>query len=239
MSPMRILAFSSSRVANGEYLEEVVPEVTRFLGNEPKRIVFIPFASVDSYDDYLLKVTTAFKNTNYVFDVAGEVNAGGLIELADVIMVGGGNTFKLLHDLYKSDVFQIIQNKVNNGTPYIGWSAGSNLTGLTISTTNDMPIVEPKSFKAFSFLPFQLNPHYLNEVVVGHNGETRDQRLTEFLKVNPTVTVIGIPEGSWLLREGERLEYLGIKEGVLFTNENGAVVKKSLLVNSDVSHFLR
>src|SRR5690606_31256755 len=138
------------------------------------------------YEAYARKVREGLKNPllNIIPVLPG--NAKKLIQDADGIMVGGGNTFKLLHDIYQLDLLSLIQEKVNTGTPYIGWSAGSNITGLSIATTNDMPIIEPPSFKALGFFPFQINPHYLNLTTEGFHGETRDQRLEEFLKLNPS-----------------------------------------------------
>lgn len=224
----QILAFSSSRVGNSAYLEKVVPLVKQVLGDRIYKAAFIPFASVDSYEEYHAKVVQAFASSNYQVEVATPDNARELVESSDMIMVGGGNTFKLLHDLYAYDVLGAIQQKVNSGTPYIGWSAGSNITGLSISTTNDMPIIEPASFKSLQFFPFQINPHYINEVREGHNGETRDQRLTEFVKLNRSIPVVCIPEGTALVLKNGVLKYYGETDGSLFTYEDGEVKKLPL-----------
>jgi dipeptidase E len=124
---------------------------------------------------------------------------------------------------------ELIKEKVQSGTPYIGWSAGSNLTGLSIRTTNDMPIVQLQSFEAFGFLPFQINPHYFNETRAGFHGETRDQRLEEFTKINPGISIVCLPEGTWLWAENGECKYEGGQPGIVMVNQNGQLVKKPLL----------
>jgi len=237
----RVLALSSSRVGDSGYLEVASPYIKTFLGDAPLHIAFIPFAAADNrYDDYLSRTAAALKDLPYKLSVVKPENAASLVEEADAIMVGGGNTFKLLHDLYDLNLVELIQQKVTTGTPYVGWSAGANITGLTISTTNDMPIVEPKSFKAFGFFPFQINPHYLNVKPEGHNGETRDERLAEFLKVRPSVKIVGLPEGSSLHLEGKGLQLKGQVSAVLFTsgrNDSG-YVKTAIEVDADLSYLL-
>jgi dipeptidase E len=157
------------------------------------------------------------------------------IKDADGILVGGGNTFQLLNELYRYDLIHLINEQVSNGKPYIGWSAGSNITGLSIRTTNDMPIVEPASFTGLKLLPFQLNPHYTNYQAPGHNGETRAQRLLEFTLVDPITPVIGIQEGTALWRRGDTLTLVGDKEAYLFHGKQQEVV---IPVGSDLSSYL-
>jgi dipeptidase E len=152
-------------------------------------------------------------------------------------MVGGGNTFKLLHDLYALQLIELIQQKINNGIPYIGWSAGSNIAGATICTSNDMPIINPGSFNALNFLPFQINPHYYNQPVSGFNGETRDQRLTEFLQLNPDKTVIALPEGTALLLQQNRLQLIGDKALQMCWQHNTFTVKE-LSAGDDLSYLI-
>lgn len=238
MATLQILALSSSRVGNSAYLEMAAPVIKSFLPAEPQTIAFIPYASVDSYDDYAEKVREGLSSLQHNIELATTANAKELIQSSDVIMIGGGNTFKLLHDLYELNLIETIKAKVQDGAPYIGWSAGANLTGTTICTTNDMPIVQPQRFDAFGIFPFQINPHYHNIVMEGFNGETRDQRLEEFLKLNPGKKVFCLPEGTYLkLQEGE-LVFDGIAQGVWMTREEGLTIQRIIDTGSLLNHLL-
>lgn len=235
----RVLALSSSRVGNSGYLEKALPIISGFLGERSLRIAFIPFAFADADKSPLLNnVTKAFTGLPYQVEEVSVGNGVNVIEHADVIMVSGGNTFKLLHDLYDTGLVNLVKEKVNAGIPYIGWSAGSNITGATICTTNDMPIIEPASFNALGFFPFQINPHYYNVVTPGFNGETRDQRLEEYIKLNPAVPVIGLPEGTALLLEEGKLRLIGETNGFCFGSQNGELIKEHIEPNEDISHLL-
>lgn len=241
MSVNRILAFSSSRVGNSGYLETATPVIKDFLGSKSLNIAFIPFATVgNDYDEYASMVKKGLEILPFGINTVMPDNAREVIEKADVIMVGGGNTFKLLHDIYEFKLLDVIRDKVNNGIPYIGWSAGSNITGPTIGTTNDMPVIEPKSFNALGLLPFQINPHYNNAKPAGHNGETRDQRLEEFIRLNPGVPVIGLPEGTALKLEGGILHFIGEVPGVLFYSETNIneTIRKEINEKDDLSFLL-
>jgi dipeptidase E len=174
---------------------------------------------VDSYEDYFSRVKEALKSLGHQINVVLPEIAKKVIEESDCLMVGGGNTFKLLHDLYQLNLIDVIRNKIDNGTPYIGWSAGANILGPTISTTNDMPVIEPKSFNALGLFPFQINPHYFNQKQEGFNGETRDQRIEEFLKMNPGIPVIGLPEGTFLILKNEVVRFEGKIAAALFQSE--------------------
>ena len=239
MSHNRILAFSSSRMGNGNYLEIEVPFIKELLGDSQLQIAFIPFATVDNdFDDYTLKVKKGLQTLPYTITTLTPDNAVETITNAAAIMVGGGNTFKLLHDIYYLKLLDIIRDKVNKGVPYIGWSAGSNILGPTIGTTNDMPIIEPKSFNALGLLPFQINPHYNNIKPAGLNGETRDQRLKEFIKINPGLPIVGLPEGTGLRLLNGRLEMIGELPAVLFTGNGDEIIKKEISINADLSFLL-
>lgn len=235
----RILAFSSSRLGNGGYLENAAPVIANFLGNASLNIAFVPFASVNSdYEVYTDMVRKGLTALPYTITTVTAENAATVIKNADVIMVGGGNTFKLLHDLYSNDVMEQITNKVQSGTPFIGWSAGSNIAGATICTSNDMPIINPGSFVALNFLPFQINPHYYNQPISGFNGETRNQRLSEFVQLNPDVPVVGLPEGTALLLENGELKLLGDATAVLFRWQQNAVQQNELKAGDDLNFLM-
>jgi dipeptidase E len=240
MSQARVLAISSSRVGNSGYLEMAAPLIEDFLGKKQLNIAFIPFAGADSdYAGYEMRVKEALQNLSYTISAVVARNAATAIEQCDAIMVGGGNTFKLLHDIYDLHLLEIIKTKVGLGTPYIGWSAGANITGLTIGTTNDMPIIEPVSFRALEFFPFQINPHYYNQVTEGFNGETRDQRLEEYLQVNPDKMIVGLPEGTALRLENNTLRYSGNEPAILFSNDNaGSINRKEIPNGSELSWLL-
>jgi dipeptidase E len=135
---------------------------------------------------------------------------------AEALAVGGGNTWKLLKTIRDNKLIEIIQKRVREGMPYIGWSAGSNMACPTIMTTNDMPVVEPGSFSAFNLIPFQINPHYLDANPEGHAGETREQRIEEFIEANPDVYVVGLREGTMLLAENKDLRLTGTRNARIF-----------------------
>ncbi|MCL1076720.1 dipeptidase PepE [Parashewanella spongiae] len=230
------LLLSSSRAGNTPYLKHALSLIKSMTKNA-KKWVFIPYAGVSfSYDKYLDIVATALTELNIeISSIHQHDDPKKALEEAEGIMVGGGNTFHLLHELYRYNLIDLIKNKVSSGIPYVGWSAGSNITGLSIRTTNDMPIIEPPSFAALNILPFQVNPHYTNYQAPGHNGETRAQRLLEFTKVDPRTPVVGIVEGTALLRQGDKLTLIGDEDGYLFCGEQQEVV---IPAGSDLSHLL-
>ena len=144
------------------------------------------------------------------------------IEQADSIAVGGGNTFVLVNQLYKMKLMETLREVVINGCPYLGTSAGSNICGLTMQTTNDMPIVYPPNFKTMSLIPFNINPHYLDpDLNSSHMGETRETRIKEFHTVN-SQPVIGLREGSWLEVMGQTITLKGELNARIFKKDQVA-----------------
>ncbi len=235
----KILAFSSSRVGDGLYLESAAPIIKTFLGNSNTRIAFVPFAGVSiSFEDYTNNVRSALALLGYTIVTVTPENAKDTINDADVIMVGGGNTFKLLSLIYKANILDLIRDKVSVGIPFIGWSAGSNIIGSTICTTNDMPIVEPKSFNALGLFPFQINPHYFNYKIPNQNGETRDDRLKEFLVENPGVHIVCLPEGTALIYENKHLKLIGETKGLIMQIKDEKIIKTDVEINEDISWLL-
>lgn len=209
----RLLLLSNSRNYGGAYLAHAEKEIKNFLGSNIKEVLFIPFAAVRfSYDEYTNIVSSKFTELGYsVRSIHQTSNYNQAIENAQAIVVGGGNTFQLLKCFYETNILELVRNRVSTGLPYIGWSAGSNMACPTIKTTNDMPITEPPSFNALGLIPFQINPHYTEAILANHQGETRDERLAEFLVLNPSIYVAGLREGSLLQLTNNRLELLGEK----------------------------
>lgn len=216
----RLLIASTSTVYGSGYLEYIIDDAVRFL--DVDEILFIPYArpSGITYDEYTETPRKAF--------AAKGINIRGLHEFenpqeailkARAIFTGGGNTFLLLKSLYEMDLIDALRVAVNSGTPYMGSSAGSNISGLSIGTTNDMPIVYPPSFEALGFFPFNLNPHYLDpDPNSTHKGETRETRIKEFHKFNAQ-PVLGLREGSWLEAENGKIELKGNLTARLFQQE--------------------
>ncbi|GAA6185511.1 dipeptidase PepE [Aliiglaciecola sp. NS0011-25] len=231
MSEKRVLMLSSSKVGNEEYLANPRKMILPFL-DKVKTAIFIPYAGVTmSWDDYTEKVQQALPEIR-ITGIHTLPNAADAINNAQAIIVGGGNTFNLLYQLQSNDIIKSIQNKVNSGTPYIGWSAGSNICGLSIKTTNDMPIIQPESFSALAFVPLQINPHYSDYQPPGHNGETRAQRIAEFCVLNPDTHVIGIREGSGLLLQGDTFTLIGELDGVIFKGNQQQTIAANTALNN-------
>lgn len=207
---MRLLLLSNSRNPGGDYLGHVRDELRDFLG-PVREVFFVPFAGVSiGWEEYTARVRQALEPLGVVVRSAGEVDDPmAAARAAAALLVGGGNTFQLLRMMYTTGLRTVFQERVRAGVPYVGWSAGSNLACPTIRTTNDMPVVEPPSLDALGLVPFQINPHYTDRVLDNHGGETRDERIAEFLILNPGVTVLGLREGSWLRVEGASVQLRG------------------------------
>jgi dipeptidase E len=208
---MDLLLLSNSTLPGEPFFQWPRPHITSFLGEGRKRLAFVPFAAVSfSMDHYTSMVQGAFAEMGHeLFSLHTEADKVKALEQADGVVVGGGNTFQLLRTLYSTELIRAIRRRVQNGMPYIGWSAGSNVACPTIMTTNDMPITEVPTMRAIGLVPFQLNPHYTDARLEGHGGETRDQRLAEFLALNQQTTVIGLREGSGLRVHNEDVLLFG------------------------------
>ena len=213
-----ILIASTSTLHNGSYLDYLLPELQIFFTN-CNEILFIPYArpSGISHEEYTKKVSDAFAKINISIKGIHEFeNPITALENAKGIFTGGGNTFLLVSQLYKNNVIDTLEKVVKNGTPYLGTSAGSNICGLTMSTTNDMPIVYPPSFRTLGFVSFNINPHYLDPIEGStHMGETRETRIDEFHQFNPQ-PVVGLREGSWLAVNGDSIKLKGTLTARIF-----------------------
>ena len=207
---MKLLLISNSTNAGEEYLRYPLPEIGRFLAGIHE-IAFVPYAAVTfSYADYEKKVQARFDELGIrVRSVHRAKDPAAMIRRAEAVCVGGGNTFALARKMQQQGLMKAILGRIRAGVPYVGWSAGSNVCCPTISTTNDMPIVQPESFRAIGAVKFQINPHYLDANPAGHAGETREQRILEYIEANPRRWVVGLREGCMLRLEQERLELIG------------------------------
>jgi len=215
---MRLLLLSNSTNYGGTFLGHAEDMLSAFLGRDISRILFVPYAAVRfSFDDFATKVAERFGPMGYEVDsIHRATDPRAAVDSAEAVVVGGGNTFQLLARLYQDRVLGPIVKRVRGGAPYIGWSAGSNVACPTIMTTNDMPIVEPPSFQALGLVPFQINPHYTDASIPNHGGETRAERLIEFIAANPDLPVIGLREGSILRVEDGRTTLLGDRPAIVF-----------------------
>lgn len=213
-----IIIASTSTVHGSGYLEYLLDELKLHF-KSANEILFVPYARPGgiSHDDYTEIVSKAFRTINKTVKGLHQFeNPKEAIRNTQAVFVGGGNTFVLVSQLYKNDVLSAIKNTISKGTPYLGTSAGSNICGLTMNTTNDMPIVYPPSFKTLGLVPFNINPHYLDPIPDStHMGETRETRITEFHAYN-TPPVIGLREGSWIDVKGDDLTLKGTLKARIF-----------------------
>jgi len=232
----KIIIASTSTLHEGSYLDYLLPVLQSHFKN-CKSILFIPYARPGgiSHDEYTQKVSEAFQNINISVKGIHEFeNAETAIKNAEGIFTGGGNTFLLVTQLYKNNIMQVLSETVKNGTPYLGTSAGSNICGLSMQTTNDMPIIYPPSFQTLGLIPFNLNPHYLDpELQSKHMGETRETRIKEFHAFNNT-PVLGLREGSWLDVKGYKITLKGDLSARLFQQNQVPIELES---ESDLSHL--
>lgn len=202
-----------------------------------KRVLFAPFAAPEAqYEAYTAKVQEVFGamgaetiGMHTLADPATE------LDKADVVAIGGGNSFLLLRTLYRLNLVRAIAERVKRGLPYLGWSAGSNVACPTIMTTNDMPIVEPPSLRAMHLVPFQINPHYTEATIPDHGGESRDQRIAEYLALNPHMTVAGLREGSLLHVDHAGIKLHGRDMQVFRAGADVATVTAGSVLRSDLA----
>lgn len=211
----KALLFSASSYKDTGYLRHCKNPIMDFLGDDKEEeILFIPYAGVSrTNDEYEQKVIDRLKTKN-IKSIHRYDDKKAAIRNAKIIAVGGGNTFMLLHELYKFDLIDEIRDAVENGAKYFGWSAGANIAGKTMKTTNDMPIIMPKSFDSLGLFPYQINPHFISGKFPGHNGESREERIAEFLRANPSEIVYALPEGTWLEIKSEICKICGLGDEI-------------------------
>jgi dipeptidase E len=224
---MKLLLISNSTNYKEPYMQWCTPLISEFLNNEKRNVVFLPYAGIkiggkdcpESYDVYEERVKNSLAplglNIKSIHHFADPVKA---VNEADAIIVGGGNTFHLVAEIHRNKLIEPVRRKVREGAPYIGWSAGSNVACPTLRTTNDMPIVMPESFDCFDLVPFQINPHYIDPYpqeindAIRHGGESRQDRIDEFLAVNREITVAGLRESSALWVEDGTITLKGSRK---------------------------
>lgn len=208
---MQLLLLSNAKREGMAYLEHATIYLREFFGASVNEILFVPFARVNErYDEFVDQVRPVFaaiglsvKGIHTVPDPIAAANG------AEAIVIGGGNTWKLLRDLREMNLLVPIRNRVLTGAPYAGWSAGANIACPTLMTTNDMPICNPGSFGALGLVPFQINPHYLHGNPPGFKGETREERISEFSALHPGVWTAGLREGTGLIVEDGAVRLVG------------------------------
>jgi dipeptidase E len=221
----KMIVASTSTLHGGQYLDYLMPEIARLFA-DAATVLFIPYARPGgiSHDAYAGKVREAFSGIGKAVKGLHEFDdPAAAVSQAEGIFTGGGNTFLLVSQLYRNNVMNALSDAVRNGMPYLGSSAGSNITGLTMQTTNDMPIVYPPDFRTLGAIPFNLNPHYLDaDLQSKHMGETRETRIREFHAFN-SVPVLGLREGSWLEVDGNKIWLRGQLTARLFRQGMEAV----------------
>jgi dipeptidase E len=235
---MRLLLISNSTNPGEPYLDYPKNNIRDFLGPSPVKALFIPYAAVTfSFDVYESKVSERFREIGHdVVSIHRFSDSVSAVQNAEAIVVGGGNSWQLLKMIRDNGLIDVIREKVLSETPYVGWSAGSNVACPTIRTTNDMPIVEPDSFASFNLIPFQINPHYLDANPAGHAGETREQRIEEFIEANPDLFVAGLREGTMLILEEGKLTLSGPRRMRLFKKGQSPI---ELSTSDDLSFLLQ
>ena len=243
-----LLLISNSTMRGEAYLGWCKDMIADFCKrHDVKKVLFVPYAGVSlaegglraSYDAYEAKVKKVYAefgvkltSTHHYADPVKAVYE------AQCVAVGGGNTFHLVKELHRLGLMQAISRRAKNGMPYMGWSAGSNVAGPTLCTTNDMPIVEPSSFECMGLVPFQINPHYTDFFDPKHGGETRDDRLKEYIMVNPKATVAAIREATALLLENGNLSLIG-KPNKMKVFKTNIANTQELPLDADINFLLK
>lgn len=219
MSALRLLLLSNSTNHGGTFLGHARDVIEDFLGADPLDAAFVPYAAVRvSWSELSKRVAERFHAYGHrIRPVHAADDPRNVVRDADAVVVSGGNTFCLLDALYARGLLDVIKARVAAGAPYLGWSAGANVASPTIRTTNDMPIVEPPGFNALHLVPFQINPHFTDARIPDHGGETREDRLLEFIEANPDMPVVGLREGSMLRIEGKTITLKGERPARIFT----------------------
>jgi dipeptidase E len=212
----RLLLLSNSTLHGGGYLDHAAAEIRDFLGRDVRRVLFVPYAMHDR-DAYARQARARLAAMGYPLDSVHEASRPAeAVAGADAIFIGGGNTFRLLDSLHRSGLVAVIRQRVAQGTPYVGSSAGSNVACPTLKTTKDMPIVEPPSFEALNLVGFQISPHFLDpDPASTHMGETQEERILQYLEENDR-PVAGLREGAILRVDGETVLLKGSSGARLF-----------------------
>jgi len=242
----KLLLISNSTNSGEAYLGWPRDFISEFLKpTGVKRILFIPYAGVglsaaglnESFNVYEQRVNGVFKTLGYeIYSIHHEKDPVAAVNQAEAIAVGGGNTFHLVYLMHKMGIMEAIRNRVQQGIPYMGWSAGANVACPSLKTTNDMPIIEPESFNCLNLVPFQINPHYLDANPTGHGGETRQQRIEEFLIINREITVVGLREATLLQVEDGKIELKGSRPMRVFNFMNEPI---EYVPGADVNFLLK
>jgi dipeptidase E len=234
---MKLLLLSNSTNAGEPYLFWPRKEIKTFLGKKPVTALFIPYAAITfSYDEYETKVEDVFSTLgHHITSVHRSEDPVRAVEEAEAIVIGGGNTWHLVRRMHDLGLMEPIRRKVLEGTPYIGWSAGSNVACPTLRTTNDMPIIDPHGFDTLDLIPFQINPHYIDVHPVGFGGETREVRIREFIEINPDIYVLGLRESTLLKLENDRIQLIGSRTARLFKKGEDT---RDLHVTDDLAFLL-
>lgn len=241
-----LLLISNSTNAGEAYLDWPRPYIKAFIEEMGvKTALFVPYAGVSlssegleaSYDAYEQRVQNVFQDFGVqLTSIHHADEPKKAVKKAEMVVVGGGNTFHLVKMMHKYGLMKAIKRQIKKGMPYMGWSAGSNVACPTLCTTNDMPITEPKSFKGLKVIPFQINPHYLDAHPEGHGGETREQRIVEYLVVNRRMYVVGLREACLFKIKDNDIKLLGERDLRVFKYGQ---VPQELNVSDDLSFLLK